>query len=118
MHNEVFEKFKIILEKETKLEIEVKTAFSNMDMFVTTTQKIEVGRRKAMMEKILNSSRKCYFFKQYVQRINGGMEHLLFYLDVNEFYNMFSAMRDGIYIYFFLILFIFFYLCLYLFIII
>lgn len=37
-----------------------------------------------------------YYFKNYLQRIKGDIEHFFFYLDVNEFYNMFGELKhDG-----------------------
>lgn len=51
-----------------------------------------------MMEKILNSNKKCFYFTKFLRNHQCPLQHLHFYQDVNEFYNMFNTMREGIYI--------------------
>lgn len=45
------------------------------------------------MEKILTSNKKCYYFQKFLKSHDCSLHYIHFYLDANEFYNMFSSIR-------------------------
>lgn len=63
LNNETYEKIREILENENKFGIEQKTALSHMDNFVTTSEKIEMGRKKYLYKYIKNNDGKNIKFK-------------------------------------------------------